>query len=66
MTMTDKELDAIRDLLDTKRQQKRDIALAKAQKEIDTINREYEAYWDGIYDAIKAVKAVLSEPPKGE
>lgn len=54
--MTDKELDLLLLRLTNARLQKRDIALAKAQAEIDTIRREYEAYWDGVYDAIKEVK----------
>ena len=35
---------------------KRDIALAKAHAEVDAINREHEAYIDGIYDAVKVIK----------
>ena len=57
--MTDKELDLLLLRLTNARLQKKDIALAKAQAEIDTIRREYEAYWDGVYDAIKEVKGTL-------
>lgn len=64
--MTAKELDAILADLDKKRQHKKDIQLAKAQAEINTIHRESEAYFDGLYDAIKAVKALLPDTPKGE
>lgn len=34
----------------------RDIALAKANAEVDAINREHKAYLDGIYDAAKVIK----------
>ena len=62
--MTVKELDAILADLEKKRQHKKDIQIAKAQAEIATIYRESEAYFDGVYDAIKAVKAIMPEPPK--
>lgn len=64
--MTVKELDLIMIRLQNARERKRDIALAKANAEIDTIRREHEAYWDGVYDAIKEVKKAMPEPPKGE
>lgn len=54
--MSDKELDLLLLRLQNARERKRDIALAKANAEIETIRREFEAYWDGIYDAIKEVK----------
>ena len=56
VAMTDKELDLLLLRLTNARERKKDIALAKAHAEIDTIRREYEAYWDGVYDAIKEVK----------
>lgn len=62
--MTNKELDEIIKKLETARMQKRDIQLAKAQKEIEAINREAEAYWDGVYDAIKAVKNAMQDVNK--
>ena len=64
--LTSKELEAILDDLDRKRQHKKDIQLAKAKAEMDAINRETDAYFDGAYDAIKAVKALLPDPPKKE
>lgn len=64
--MTVKELDAILADLEKKRQHKKDIQIAKAQAEISAIHRESEAYFDGLYDAIKAVKAIMPEPPKGD
>ena len=62
--LTDKDLKEIREKLENKAAYKRDIALAKAQKEVEVVNREYDAYWDGVYDAIKAVSALI--PADGE
>lgn len=59
--ITAKDLDAILDKLSSRRDLKKQVALAKAQAEIQTIQREADAYWDGLYDAIKAVKEIL--PP---
>jgi len=64
--VTKADLDRIRDKLTDARTHKRDIALAKAQKEIETINRESEAYWDGVYDAIRAVQNAMPDPQKEE
>lgn len=61
--MTAEELDAILADLEKKRQHKKDVQLAKAQAEINAIHRETDAYFDGLYDAIKAVKALLPDPP---
>ena len=63
MTMTTKDLDAIMEWLTSNREHKKQIALAKAQAEIQTIQRETDAYWDGMWDFCKAVKELL---PKGE
>lgn len=57
--MTTKDLDAIMDRLTRIREHKKQIALAKAQAEIETIQRETEAYWDGMWDFCKAVKELL-------
>ena len=59
--MENKELDLILIKLQNARERKRDIALAKANAEIETIRRETDAYWDGIYDAIKEVKMAIGE-----
>lgn len=59
--MDNKQLDAILADLERKRQRKKEIQLAKAQAEISAIHRESEAYYDGLYDAIKAVKALLPD-----
>lgn len=64
--MTEKELDAIMMRLTNARDRKKDIALAKANAEIDAIRREAEAYWDGVYDAIKEVKNAMPKQTKGE
>ena len=36
---------------------KRNYAQIKAKAEIDAINREYEAYVDGVYDAVKQIRS---------
>ena len=59
--MTTAEFDAIQKALINKMSRKKDIALAAAQKEIDTIQREYDAYFDGVDDALKAVRAAMKE-----
>ena len=51
------DFDKILDDLDRGRYRKREVALAKAQAEINTINREYEAYVAGLYDAVRAIKS---------
>lgn len=62
--MTKKELDSIVDRLTSAREHKKQIQLAKAQAEIETIKREADAYWDGVYDALKEVRNALPELPK--
>ena len=59
--MTTAEFDAIQEALINKMSIKKDIALAAAQKEIDAIQREYDAYFDGVDDALKAVRAAMKE-----
>lgn len=59
--LTPKDLDKIIEDLERKRQHKKDIQIAKAKAELDAINRETDAYYDGVYDTIKAVKALFSE-----
>ena len=61
--MTDKELDLIAIRLQNARERKKEIALTKANAEIEAIRREAEAYWYGVYDAIKEVKNAI---PKKE
>lgn len=55
------ELDEILANLDAARQRKEDLAIAMAKREIETINRETVAYYDGAYDAIKEIRKRLSE-----
>ena len=62
--MTTKELDSIMDRLTSAREHKKQIQLAKANAEIQTIQREADAYWNGVYDALKEVKNALPMPPK--
>lgn len=38
---------------------KRDTNQMKAQIELKTIQREYEAYTDGVLDALKAIKQAM-------
>lgn len=59
--MTNKELDIIRNRLEQERQRKQDIQMIKAKAEMDNINRETVAYYDGVYDALKAVEVLITE-----
>ena len=59
--MTTAEFDAIQEALINKMSIKKDLALQAAQKEIDTIQREYDAYFDGVDDALKAVRDAMKE-----
>lgn len=63
--MTTKDLDAIMDRLTSIREHKKQIALTKAQAEIQTIQRETEAYWDGMWDFFKEVKDLLPKERDG-
>lgn len=53
--LTDK-MRAIYDRLVDKHNRKATIARVKAQAEIETIQREHEAYMDGVYDALRAIE----------
>ena len=59
--MTENELDAILDNLDRGKRRSHDIKIAQAQAELKAIEREYLAYYDGAYDAIKAVRVALQK-----
>lgn len=50
------KLQAICDRLIDKRNRKADIARTKAMAELDTIQRESDAYFDGVYDALRQVQ----------
>ena len=63
--MTTKDLDAIMDRLTHIREHKKQIAITKAQAEIQTIQRETDAYWDGMWDFCKAVKELLPNGKDG-
>ena len=64
--MTNEDLDRILASLDARYRRTREQRLIKARAELEAIDREYAAYYDGAYDAIKAVKSIMQEPPKGE
>ena len=66
MGMTTKDLDAIINRLTSIREHKKQIAITKAQAEIQTIQRETDAYWDGMWDFMKAVKELLPEEKDGD
>lgn len=55
--MLPENLQEICDHLTAKRAHKADIARAKAHAEIETIQRESDAYYDGVYDALRAFQA---------
>ena len=57
--MKAEELDSIVSRLDSIYQNKKHIQLAKAQAEVDTINRCALAYYDGLYDMAKEVAKLL-------
>lgn len=50
------DFDKILTDLENGRLRKRDMALVKAHAAVETINKECEAYLDGIYDAVKVIK----------
>ena len=62
--MTDKELDSIMNRLTSVREHKKQIQLVKAHAEIEAIQREATAYWDGVDDALKEVRKALAQPPE--
>lgn len=63
--MLSEKLQAICDRLTEKQRRKADIARVKAQKEIETIQRESDAYYDGVYDALKALQDAYGGDPDG-
>ena len=57
--------DEIVNRLSVSADRKRTMAQIKAQAEIDTINREYTSYVDGVYDAVKQIRAAEALAGKG-
>ena len=59
--MNKNDLDEIFDKLINAHDRRKQVALIKANAEIETIQREDTAYFDGAYDAIKEVKRLLEK-----
>ena len=57
--------DEIISRLSDRANRKRDMKQAKAKAEFDAIDREYTAYIDGVYDAIKQIRAEEELAGKG-
>ena len=64
--MTENELQVIHETLIREKERKQEIAIVKAQIEIEAIRRETDAYCNGVYDALRAVSVALPEGSKGE
>ena len=60
--MNASDLDKVLNRLSAAHSRKKEILLIKANAEIEAIQREDNAYYDGAYDAIKEVKALLVNP----
>lgn len=58
--------DEIESRLTSMANRNRDLRFLKAQAEIDAIQREYEAYTDGVLDAIKAIKQAAGKDGCGD
>lgn len=58
--MNAKELDEVLERLAAAHSRKKERLLIKANAEIEAIQREDVAYYDGAYDAIKEVKELLA------
>lgn len=59
--MTGEQLEQIFNDLTRAHARKRDNALIKAKAEIEAINREDTAYYDGVYDTIREINKALSQ-----
>lgn len=59
--MDEKKLEEVLEQLMNSHRRKTDLRLAKANMEIQTINREDVAYYDGAYDAISKIRLILRE-----
>ena len=59
------DLDKVLDMLSAAHSRKKERLLIKANAEIEAIQREDTAYYDGVYDAIKNVKALLANQEEG-
>ena len=53
--------DSILSKLESAHNRKKERLLIKANAEIEAIQREDTAYYDGAYDAIKEIRQILSE-----
>ena len=59
--ITGEKLEQIFNDLTRAHARKRDNALIKAKAEIEAIQREDNAYYDGVYDTIKEIKNALKQ-----
>ena len=59
--LTGAALDSILSKLESAHNRKKERQLIKANAEIEAIQREDTAYYDGAYDAIKEIRQILSE-----
>ena len=59
--MTEKDLEAICTRLWANKERSRDLKMARAQAELDAINREHSAYCDGVDDAIRAIRGAMQK-----
>ena len=64
--MNASDFDKVLNRLSAAHSRKKEILLIKANAEIEAIQREDNAYYDGAYDAIKEVKALLLTKPAEE
>lgn len=62
MALKNTDFDQIHDKLCAARDRKRTLQLARLQEQINAENLAYEAYCDGVYDALREVKNL---PEKG-
>ena len=60
--LTEKDMQALCNDLMAKRNRLADLHRLKARMELDTIQRETDAYMNGLYDAMKAIQKKMKAP----